>query len=154
MPKIFPWSSFLFPVIYWLPPYYYSLLTMHPLYWRCAFLFFSFLISLENGVFSECLCYFMCVSIKILHCRSGYCVLSVPQLSTQVCTTGLLWLVSCNALCISHHFRCVPCIYALLTFTCMSCTRLHFDVDAHTHKPGAVRCRTLRLMFAVPRLRT
>ena len=97
--------------------------------------------------------FYVCKYCNILHCQSVYCVLSVPQLGTQVCTTGLLWVVSCNALCISHHFLCVLCIHAFLTFTCMSCTRLHFDVDAHTHEPHAVWCRTLRLIFAVPGLR-
>ena len=80
-------------------------------------------------------------------------VVSMPQFGTQICIIDLLRVVSHNALCTSHHFPCVLCVHALLTFTCIYCTHLHFGLDAHAHESRAVRCGAPRLMCAVLGLR-
>ena len=66
------------------------------------------------------------------------------------CIHATIWRTN---LCTSHHFPCVLCVHALLTFTCISCTHLHFGLDAHAHESHAVRCGAPRLMCAVLGLR-
>ena len=84
-----------------------------------------------------------------------YLLYPCHNLAHKFCIVDLLWVVSHNALGTSHHFPCVLCVHALPTFTCISCTHLHFNfgLDAHAHESRVVRCGAPKLMCAALGLR-